>query len=565
MLLSRGLASVAWLASAMLLPFLLSGNVVVVTAQEQDGGPPTCEEMLQSRLDCYDTDGPCDPLPIPATSFGVDFPDPVKGYFINSLRENVYYVGEGAYLAMVMVVPPPPSQLNGVRGRRQERRRAEGHEEIPLNPDIKQHCTPDDLCEQCQGDCQTDADCVGDLVCFQKTREVTQVPGCVGTSTSRTDWCIDPNDLVVAAQTDPDGSSITPPSSTTTTGSGYQIVIIDFPTGSFDVYDETGNVVANKMTNVIDDIVMDMHNIPPEGKENSVLLHCLSQQEHAVILTTLSLSLSRFVSPLLPPDVTNVHMVYSHAHMDHVGGATWVFDHVVATYTQAQVDIISSVYVQHEFQERIDAEFYSHRAPLPMVTVEDYMEVTFADHPSGHYDFSLTVESGHSEEKDLVVFFEKVSEDAPAIMFFVDVVFPGWAPFFSFAITQDIFDFIHIHDRLLAYPLGDDGYFIGGHIAKIGGKSDIETSKAFTNAVMAGAALGLSTVQLPPIIGATGVYDPTTTNYGNVWLLYDEYFKAVIKVCAKEVVAEFGCKLGGLDIVIDSHCRSAQSYWRVDF
>ena len=261
-------------------------------------------------------------------------------------------------------------------------------------------------------------------------------------------------------------------------------------------------------------------------------------------------------------------MVYSHAHMDHVGGATFVFDHVIETYTKAEVDIIGSANVKHEFEERIHAQFFSHRAPVPTITVEDYMEVTFDGHDSGHYDFSLTVESGHSEEKDLVVFFPKVGDDIPAIMMFVDVVFPGWAPFFSFAITQDLFDFIHIHERLLndeIYELGDDGYFIGGHLAKIGSKVDIQTSLDFTNAVMTGAANGLATVQVPPIAGKFGIFDPNSTNYGNSWLLFDEYFKAVVKICAKEVVTQFGCKLAAIDITVDSHCRSAQSFWRVDF
>ena len=202
----------------------------------QDPPPPTCEDMLQSRLDCYDTDGPCDPLPIPSTAFGDLQPDPTKGYFIGELRENVYYVGEGAYLAMVMLVPPPMTSRRDLTAG------------IPLNPNIKKHCSPDDLCDQCEGDCQNDKDCKGNLVCYQKNKKTTTVPGCAGTTTSKTDWCVDPNDIPSK-----DG------------GEGYQLVVIDMPTGSFDVYNENGQVVTSLMTNVIDDIVMDMHGLDPEG------------------------------------------------------------------------------------------------------------------------------------------------------------------------------------------------------------------------------------------------------------------------------------------------------------
>lgn len=55
-------------------------------------------------------------------------------------------------------------------------------------------CSATSPCGLCQGDCQFDLDCLGDLVCFQKTGNVT-VPGCRGSDPSRTDWCIDPKNL----------------------------------------------------------------------------------------------------------------------------------------------------------------------------------------------------------------------------------------------------------------------------------------------------------------------------------------------------------------------------------
>lgn len=54
-------------------------------------------------------------------------------------------------------------------------------EDVPLVlPVIR--CTSDEPCGLCQGDCQTDADCAGDLVCFHKygkamTDEEATVPG----------------------------------------------------------------------------------------------------------------------------------------------------------------------------------------------------------------------------------------------------------------------------------------------------------------------------------------------------------------------------------------------------
>jgi hypothetical protein len=54
----------------------------------------------------------------------------------------------------------------------------------------------------CQGDCDEDDDCEGDLVCFQRDGD-KPVPGCSGSDGSRSDYCIDPN-----AQTTPSSVSV---------------------------------------------------------------------------------------------------------------------------------------------------------------------------------------------------------------------------------------------------------------------------------------------------------------------------------------------------------------------
>ena len=47
---------------------------------------------------------------------------------------------------------------------------------------------------QCEGDCDNDQQCSGNLVCFQRNGG-TPVPGCEGNDGSRSDYCIDPADL----------------------------------------------------------------------------------------------------------------------------------------------------------------------------------------------------------------------------------------------------------------------------------------------------------------------------------------------------------------------------------
>jgi hypothetical protein len=45
--------------------------------------------------------------------------------------------------------------------------------------------------QECQGDCDDDDECAGDLICFQ--RDGTEVvPGCVGVPEEKVDYCIKP-------------------------------------------------------------------------------------------------------------------------------------------------------------------------------------------------------------------------------------------------------------------------------------------------------------------------------------------------------------------------------------
>lgn len=57
----------------------------------------------------------------------------------------------------------------------------------------REYCQPDNQCGLCQGDCDTDDDCAGDLVCHQRGKN-DSIPGCRGGSDdgSQSDYCVNP-------------------------------------------------------------------------------------------------------------------------------------------------------------------------------------------------------------------------------------------------------------------------------------------------------------------------------------------------------------------------------------
>ena len=93
----------------------------------------------------------------------------------------------------------------------------------------------------------------------------------------------------------------------------------------------------------------------------------------------------------------------------------------------------------------------------------------------------------------------------------------------------------------------------------------IEISKNFTLAVLDGAAQGLGSVDFNGVYAASEVWNPDSNNLGNSYYLCGNYFAEINKVCAKHVLAEFGCKLDAVDTTIMSHCNEAQSFWRIDY
>ena len=61
---------------------------------------------------------------------------------------------------------------------------------IPLSSIVKV-CSTGKPCKRCQGNCNNDDECDGNLMCYKKNAGLPgNVPGCIGIDLSQTDWCI---------------------------------------------------------------------------------------------------------------------------------------------------------------------------------------------------------------------------------------------------------------------------------------------------------------------------------------------------------------------------------------
>jgi len=141
-------------------------------------------------------------------------------------------------------------------------------------------------------------------------------------------------------------------------------------------------------------------------------------------------------------------------------------------------------------------------------------------------------------------------------LMFVDVVFPGWVPFLRFGEAEDFDSYLAVHDELLAMTFD---VYIGGHLGKLGTKSDVTTSKEYYLSVRDAVLVGDQTVSIGGVIGQA-----LNQTRGNAWwAILKAYYKSAA-VCAEIVIKRWRGTLAGVDVYAHDHCSSLGEHIRID-
>jgi glyoxylase-like metal-dependent hydrolase (beta-lactamase superfamily II) len=147
-------------------------------------------------------------------------------------------------------------------------------------------------------------------------------------------------------------------------------------------------------------------------------------------------------------DTLATHVIYSHAHKDHIGGSD-VFGP-------------STTFVQTAATKKILEETQDLGRPVPCVGFEgDQYELLVGGRKS---ELRAAPETHQHGALCLHLPIEKVA-------MIVVVVFTGWAPFRSLGVAGDVMKSFTIHVELLAYVAD---LFVCGHLDRVGTREDIE-------------------------------------------------------------------------------------------
>jgi glyoxylase-like metal-dependent hydrolase (beta-lactamase superfamily II) len=249
-----------------------------------------------------------------------------------------------------------------------------------------------------------------------------------------------------------------------------------------------------------------------------------------VILVDAPASLGAVLSQAIA-DVTDeavTHLVYSHHHADHIGGAGQFADATI---------------VAHEDTAALLERSNDPNRPLPTVTFDDSHTLTV-----GSQTLQLDYHGNNHEPGNIFVY-------APAqkVLMVVDIVFPGWVPFADLGLAEDVPGFIAAHDTILGY---DFETFIGGHLTRLGTREDVETAQAYVLDVLEHAGDALATVDFMAI--------GQTVGFDNPWGLFDTYLDAVAAACAEATIPAWQDRLGGVDVFTDGHCWAMMESLRID-
>jgi glyoxylase-like metal-dependent hydrolase (beta-lactamase superfamily II) len=206
------------------------------------------------------------------------------------------------------------------------------------------------------------------------------------------------------------------------------------------------------------------------------------------------------------------HIVYSHHHADHLGASS-LFGKDVVRIGQTQT-------------KQLLASENDPTRPVPDITFDT------------HYTLNVGGEcvnlawhgTNHTPDNSYIHF-----PDHDTLML-VDINLPGWVPFDSFNLNEDVPGSIAAPETALAYPWK---HFIGGHMGRLGTRGDMAVYQQYVNDIIAGAQASLTAVDPTPYFAKYG---------DNEWAAVKEYQAAQVTYASDPVIAKYTGVLAAADV-----------------
>jgi glyoxylase-like metal-dependent hydrolase (beta-lactamase superfamily II) len=225
------------------------------------------------------------------------------------------------------------------------------------------------------------------------------------------------------------------------------------------------------------------------------------------------------------------HVVYSHAHIDHIGG-------MKALNLGKQAIIIA-----HEETKRLLARAHDPNRPIPTLTFKDKFTLRV-----GSQILELSYHGIAHEPGNIFIY-------APGqkILMVVDVIFPGWMPWRRFALAKDIPAYFTQVEEINNMKWDT---LVSGHVARTGTHADVALQLEFMYDLRNTARLALQSTK--PGEGLD------TADTKNPWAVFDNYIDRVVIQCVNTLTPKWSTRLAGFDVYIWDQCYAMEQSLRIE-
>ena len=260
------------------------------------------------------------------------------------------------------------------------------------------------------------------------------------------------------------------------------------------------------------------------GGSNSMFL--VTQEGVVVVDAPPAIGDKIFAAVANVTDKPITHLIYSHAHKDHIGDAN-LFENVTI--------------IAHNETAKILNERNDTNRPVPdMNFIKEMMNL-----PIGDEVLQLIYPGPYHQPGNIFVYLPEHK-----VLMAVDNVVPGGLLWKHLGVTPDVPTLIKSIDQILALEFD---VFVGGH-GQPGTKQDILVQQEYVNDLRENAIAAFNEVNRTQVIqGING------TN-----AITEAYFNALTKSCADKIDAEWQDKLEGVGVWTDEHCERMIISERVD-
>lgn len=223
------------------------------------------------------------------------------------------------------------------------------------------------------------------------------------------------------------------------------------------------------------------------------------------------------------------HLIYSHSHIDHIGGAATLGGHPVI--------------IAQEETKKLLLRASDPGRPVPTLTFRNRLRLQL-----GGQVLELSYPGPGHEPGNIEIY-------APAqkTLMFVDIVFPGWMPWRAFGVAQDLPGYFQQVRDLDRHPFEK---LVGGHVARIGTHADVKLQIAFDDDIKRAASEALATQQYGQGMNPADSRNP--------WALAADYTGRVARVCVATMARKWEHRIAAFDTFIWDQCYAMEQSLRVD-